>query len=124
VYRSATEEEALLELERFSDIWDDQYPQIVKSWRAHWHNLNTLFNYPEDIRKAIYTTNAIESLNIVIRKAIKKRKLFPSDDSAKKMIYLAITEASKKWTMPIQNWRQAMSRFIIEFEDRLERHIN
>ena len=124
IYRSSTEDEALLELERFGDTWDDQYPQITKSWRSHWQNLNTLFNYPEDIRHAIYTTNAIESLNSVIRKAIKKRKIFPSDDSAKKMVYLAIREASKKWTMPIQNWRQAMSRFIIEFEDRLEKHIN
>ena len=114
----------MLELERFAEIWDGQYPQIAKAWRNHWQNLNTLFNYPEDIRKAIYTTNAIESLNSVIRKAIKKRKTFPSDDSAKKMIYLAIKDASKKWTMPIQNWRQAMSRFIIEFEERLEQHIN
>ena len=124
VYRLATEDEALLELERFGDAWDSQYPQITKSWRNHWQNLNTLFNYPEDIRMAIYTTNAIESLNSVIRKAIKKRKIFPSDDSARKMVYLAIKDASKKWTMPIQNWRQAMSRFIIEFEERLERHIN
>ena len=68
--------------------------------------------------------NAIESLNSVIRKAIKKRKIFPSDDSARKMVYLAITEASKKWSMPIHNWRQAMVRFIIEFGDRLEKHIN
>lgn len=123
VYRSATEDEALLELERFAETWDGQYPQISKSWRTHWHNLNTLFNYPEDIRKTIYTTNAIESLNSVIRKAIKKRKIFPSDDSARKMVYLAIKDASKKWSMPIQNWRQAMSRFIIEFEERLEKHI-
>ena len=123
IYRSSTEEEALLELERFSDTWDEQYPQISKSWRENWENLNTIFNYPTDIRKAIYTTNAIESLNSVIRKALKKRKIFPSDDSAKKMVYLAITEASKKWTMPIHNWRQAMVRFIIEFGDRLEKHI-
>jgi transposase-like protein len=124
IYRSNTEEEALLELDRFAEAWDAQYPQISKSWRTHWQNLNTIFNYPHDIRKAIYTTNAIESLNSVIRKALKKRKLFPSDDSAKKMVYLAITEASKKWTMPIHNWRQAMVRFIIEFGDRLEKHIN
>ena len=124
VYRSATEDEALLELERFAETWDGQYSQISKSWRTHWHNLNTLFNYPEDIRRAIYTTNAIESLNSVIRKSIKKRKIFPSDDSARKMVYLAIKDASKKWSMPIQNWRQAMSRFIIEFEERLEKHIN
>jgi len=124
VYRLATEDEALLELERFGDAWDSQYPQTTKSWRNHWQNLNTLFNYPEDILKAIYTTNAIESLNSVIRKAIKKRKVFPSDDLARKMVYLAIQDASKKWTMPIQNWRQAMSRFILEFEEPFERHIN
>jgi len=84
---------------------------------------NTLPNYPPDIRKAIYTTNAIESLNSVIRKATKKRKLFPTDDSAKKVIYLAIREASKKWTMPIRNWKRALNRFIIEFEDRLTDYI-
>ena len=119
IYQSATEEEALLALDQFSRTWDEKYPQISRSWRAHWHNLNTLFNYPEDIRKAIYTTNAIESLNSVIRKAIKKRKLFPTDDSAKKVIYLAIRDASKRWTMPIRNWKLALNRFMIEFEDRL-----
>ncbi len=97
IYQSVTEEEALLALDQFSEHWDDRYPQISKSWRTQWHNLNTLFNYPADIRKVIYTTNAIESLNSVIRKAIKKRKLFPTDDAAKKVIYLAIQNASKKW---------------------------
>ena len=82
-----------------------------------------MFNYPEDIRKAIYTTNAIESRNSVIRKAIKKRKLFPTDDSAKKVIYLAIQDASKRWTMPIRNWKLALNRFMIEFEDRLAEYI-
>jgi len=119
IYQSVTEEEALLALDQFADRWDDKYPQISRSWRNCWANLNTLFNYPEDIRKAIYTTNAIESLNSVIRKVIKKRKLFPSDDSAKKVVYLAIQEASKKWTMPIRNWKTALNRFMIEFEDRL-----
>lgn len=119
IYHSVTEEEALVALDQFGERWDDKYPQISKSWRGCWHNLNTLFNYPEDIRKAIYTTNAIESLNSVIRKVIKKRKLFPTDDSAKKVIYLAIQEASKKWTMPIRNWKPALNRFMIEFEDRL-----
>jgi putative transposase len=123
IYQSATEEEALLALDRFSETWDEKYPQISRSWRSHWHNLNALFNYPEDIRKAIYTTNAIESLNSVIRKAIKKRKLFPTDDSAKKVIYLAIQEASKRWTMPIRNWKPALNRFMIEFEDRLVDYI-
>jgi putative transposase len=123
IYQSATEEEALLALEHFAERWDDKYPQISKSWRNHWTNLNTIFNYPPDIRKVIYTTNAIESLNSVIRKATKKRKLFPTDDSAKKVIYLAIREASKKWTMPIRNWKPALNRFIIEFEDRLTDYI-
>ncbi len=119
IYQSATEEEGLLALDRFTERWDAKYPQISRSWRSHWENLNTLFRYPEDIRRAIYTTNAIESLNSVIRKAIKKRKLFPSDDAAKKVVYLAIQQASKKWTMPIRNWKAALNRFMIEFEDRL-----
>ena len=123
IYQSATEEEALQALEAFSKRWDDKYPQISGSWHNHWENLNTLFSYPEDIRKAIYTTNAIESLNSVIRKAIKKRKLFPTDDSAKKVVYLAIMDASKKWTMPIRNWKAAMNRFMIRFEDRLVDYI-
>ncbi len=123
IYQSTTEEEALLALDEFSGRWDDKYPQISKSWRAHWNNLNTLFDYPADIRKAIYTTNAIESLNSVIRKAIKKRKLFPTDDSARKVIYLAIQQASKKWTMPIRNWKAALNRFMIEFEERLTDYV-
>ena len=123
IYRSVTEEEALQALNEFSERWDDKYPQISRSWRSHWDNLNTLFDYPEDIRKAIYTTNAIESLNSVIRKAIKKRKLFPTDDAAKKVVYLAIQQASKKWTMPIRDWKTALNRFMIEFEDRLTDYV-
>lgn len=82
-------------------------------------NLSTLFAYPEDIRRAIYTTNAIESLNSVIRPAIKKRKVFPTDESVRKVIWLAATN----WTMPVINWRLAMSRFIIEYGDRLSGHL-
>ncbi len=123
IYQSSTEEEALLALDQLSERWDEKYPQISRSWRAHWDNLNTLFVYPSDIRKVIYTTNAIESLNSVIRKATKKRKLFPTDDSAKKVVYLAIQQASKKWTMPIRNWKEALNRFMIEFEDRLTDYI-
>lgn len=123
IYQAATEDAALLALDKFAGIWDEKYPQISKSWRAHWENLNTFFGYPPDIRKAIYTTNAIESLNSVIRQAIKKRKVFPTDDSVRKVIYLAIMDASKKWSMPIRNWRLAMTRFIIEFGDRLSDHL-
>ena len=123
IYQSATEDEALLCLDQFSERWDEKYPQISKSWRTHWHNLNTLFNYPPDIRRAIYTTNAIESLNSVIRKATKKRKVFPTDDSAKKVIYLATQQAAKKWTLPIRNWKPALNRFMIEFEERLSDYV-
>jgi putative transposase len=123
VYQAATEAAALQALEAFFHAWDSKYPQISKSWRGNWENLNTFFSYPIDIRKVIYTTNAIESLNSVIRHAIKKRKAFPSDDSVRKVIYLAIEAASKKWTMPIRDWRSAMSRFIIEFDDRLRGHL-
>ena len=120
IYQSVTEDEALMALEQFEQRWDSKYPNISRSWRNNWQNVSIIFNYPEDIRKAIYTTNAIESLNSVIRKAIKKRKLFPHDDSAKKVVYLAIEQASKKWTMPIRNWKSALNRFMIEFEDRLK----
>jgi len=123
IYQSATEDDALLGLDALAARWDDKYPQVSKTWRAHWQNLNTLFRYPSDIRKAIYTTNAIESLNSVIRKAIKKRKLFPTDDSAKKVIYLAVSEASRRWSKPIKNWRSALNRFTIEFEDRLADYV-
>jgi putative transposase len=123
IYQATTEESALQSLNDFSDKWDEKYPKISQSWHLHWENLNTLFNYPPDIRKAIYTTNAIESLNSVIRKATKKRKVFPTDESALKVVYLAIRQASEKWTMPIRNWKPALNRFMIEFEDRLKDYI-
>lgn len=123
IYQSATETQARQELEAFGQRWDEQYPQIRKSWDRHWPNLITLFDYPPDIRKAIYTTNAIESLNSVIRQATRKRKIFPNDDSAMKVVYLAIQSASQRWTKPIRNWKAALNRFMIEFEDRLVDHV-
>ncbi|WP_426578130.1 IS256 family transposase [Xenorhabdus stockiae] len=123
IYQAPTEEMALQALDAFAEQWDERYPQISRSWQENWGNLSTFFAYPAEIRKVIYTTNAIESLNSVIRHAIKKRKIFPSDDSVKKVIWLAIQAASKKWTMPIQDWRLAMSRFMIEFGDRLDGHV-
>jgi len=123
IYGSATEQEASLELDRFAEKWSDKYPQISKSWRAHWPNLITLFEFPPEIRKVIYTTNAIESLNSVIRKSVKTRKLFPSDDAATKVVYLAIQAASKKWTMPIRNWKPALNHFMIVFEEQLAPHV-
>jgi len=123
IYQSATVDEAERALQSFCERWDDKFPSIGKSWYRCWENIITLFDYPFDIRKAIYTTNAIESLNSVIRKATQKRKIFPHDNSAMKVVYLAITQASKKWTMPIHHWKNAMNRFMIEFEDRLSDHI-
>jgi len=123
IYQSATEAQALQALDAFAVKWDEKYPQISRSWRTHWPNLMTLFDYPPTIRKVIYTTNAIESLNSVIRKATQRRKLFPTNESAMKVAYLAIQDASKKWTMPIRDWKPALNRFIIDFGDRLEGHI-
>lgn len=123
IYQSVTVEEAERELDGFAERWDERYPAISQSWRRHWPNLITLFDYPDEIRKVIYTTNAIESLNSVIRKAINNRKLFPNDESAIKVVYLAIEAASKRWTMPIRNWHAAMNRFMIEFPDRIPESI-
>jgi putative transposase len=123
IYRSITETQAQLELDRFSDKWDGKYPQISKSWRENWPNLITLFDYPDEIRKVIYTTNAIESLNSVIRKSVKTRKIFPNDEAAMKVIYLATSAAAKKWTMPIRDWKPALNRFMIEFEEQLAPHV-
>lgn len=123
IYQSPTEQAALAELDRFATRWDTHYPMISKAWRNHWDTLNPLFAYPAEIRKVIYTTNAIESLNSVIRTATRKHKIFAHDDSAFKVVYLAIQQASKKWTMPIHNWKMAMNRFMIDFEDRLKNYV-
>lgn len=119
IYGSVSVDEAEQELQAFAESWDRKYPTISRSWQRHWPNLITLFDYPDDIRKVIYTTNAIESLNSVIRKAVKNRKVFPHDQAALKVVYLAIHAASRKWTMPIRNWNAALNRFMIEFPERM-----
>jgi len=119
IYQSATVEEAESALEDFSQAWDAKYPTIAKVWRAKWTDIITLFDFPPPIRKAIYTTNAIESVNSVIRKFTKNRKIYPNEASALKLIYMAIHEASKKWTMPIRNWKPALNHFAILYEDRM-----
>ena len=119
IYQAPTEEAGLQALEAFCQKWDQKYPKIGSSWRAHWPNLCMIFSCPPSIRRAIYTTNAIESLNSVIRHSTKKRKIFASDDSVRKVIYLAVMAASKKWTMPIANWKLAMNWFMIEFDERV-----
>ncbi|MDC7231851.1 MAG: transposase, partial [Spirochaetales bacterium] len=118
IYSSISEQEAKRELDLFAEKWDSQYPSISAGWYRNWENLITLFDYPDEIRRIIYTTNAIESVNSVIRKSIKNRKIFPNDGSALKIIYLAIEQASRKWSMPLRNWKPAMNRFAIEYDGR------
>ena len=123
IYQAKTEDQALQQLDILEKTWGEKYPQIIKSWQDNWDNVATLFQYPPDIRKAIYTTNAIESLNSVIRKATKQRKVFPTNQSAMKVVYLAISAASKKWTMPIRHWKLALNRFTIEFGERVTAYL-
>jgi putative transposase len=119
IYQSATVLEAEQELEKFAAVWGAKYPTIVKQWRLKWSDITALFDFPPAIRKAIYTTNAIESVNSVIRKFTRNRKQYPNAESALKLVYLAIHEASRKWTMPIVGWKAALNHFAIMFEDRL-----
>lgn len=119
IYQAATADEAERALDRFADKWDDKYPTISKQWRLRWAEIVAMFAFPPEIRTAIYTTNAIESVNSAIRKFTRNRKQYPSADSAVKLIYLAISEASKKWTLPIKGWKQALNHFAILFEGRL-----
>lgn len=122
IYSASTESQARQALERFEATWS-QYSMIGPLWRRHWEHLVTMFGYDDEIRKVIYTTNAIESLNSVIRKATKRHKLFPSDESALKVVFLAINAASKKWTMPIRNWKKALNRFSIEYGERVTQYL-
>lgn len=119
VYASATALEAERALQEFAQAWDVKYPTISRMWRMKWTDIATLFDYPPAIRKAIYTTNAIESINSVIRKFTRNRKIYPNEDSALKLIYMAIREASQRWTMPVRHWKEALNHFAIMFEDRL-----
>lgn len=119
IYTAATEAEAEQQLVGFAEKWDKQYPIISRSWMNHWARVIPFFAFPDDIRRAIYTTNAIESLNMTLRKVIKNHRAFPTDESALKVVYLAMQNIAKKWTMPISNWKPALNRFAIEFGDRM-----
>jgi putative transposase len=118
IYTAATETEAEQALVDFGDRWDKQYPTISKSWINHWNRVIPFFAFPPDIRKAIYTTNAIESMNMTLRKVLRNHRSFPTDESAMKVVYLAVANISKKWTMPLRDWKAALNRFAIEFEGR------
>ena len=119
IYQSTTAESAEQALDGFSTTWDKKYPAISTQWLNNWERITPFFDYPAEIRKVIYTTNAIESLNMTIRKVTKNKRFFPSDEAAFKQIYLALRNISKKWNMPVRDWGEAMNRFLIEFSDRL-----
>ena len=122
IYQAATVLEAEQELKNFGDKWDAKYPTISKQWHAKWPHIISMFDLPAPIRKATYTTNIIESVNSVIRKFTRNRKQYPSRESAMKLIFMAIHEASKKWSMPIPKWKEALNHFAILFEDRMPKN--
>ena len=119
IYQSATADEAEQRLGEFEAKWDAEYLPIGQSWRRNWARLIPFFDYPPEIRKVIYTTNAIESVNMSLRKLTKNRGSFPSDEALLKLFYLALRNISRKWTMPIRDWKAALTRFTIQFEERL-----
>jgi putative transposase len=119
IYTAATVEEAEARLAEFDTKWGADFPSIVQSWRRNWERVIPFFAYPPEIRRIIYTTNAIESMNMSLRKITKNRGAFPSDEAVLKLFYLALMNISRKWTMPIQNWKAALNRFTILFEDRM-----
>jgi putative transposase len=123
IYHAATSEDAYLQLEAFADKWDARYPSISQIWRRNWDQVTPFFAYPTEIRKIIYTTNAVESLNMSLRKVIKTRGSFPNEEAALKLLYLALERVARKWTRPLQDWKAALNRFAILYEDRLPRGV-
>jgi putative transposase len=119
IYRAATETEVEQALSAFEEKRGRKFPAIGKSWRAHWPELVTFMKYPAEIRKVIYTTNAIESVNRSLRKITKNRGVFPNTGALLKLYWLALERAAKKWTMPIHDWHAARNRFSLELGDRV-----
>jgi putative transposase len=119
IYQAPSLEAATDALEAFCGQWDSRFPQISRMWRAHWSNLTPFFDYPPAIRKVIYTTNAVESVNAQLRKVTKHRGAFPTPDSARKVLYLAIMKASERWSRPVQDWTAELNHLSIVFEERL-----
>lgn len=124
IYQAASILEAEQELENFAKKWDGKYPTISKQWRLKWQHITSMYDLPMPIRKATYTTNVIESVNSVIRKFTRNRKQYPNRESALKLVYMAIHEASKKWTMPIPKWKEALNHFAILFEGRMPKQMS
>lgn len=123
VYKASNKDLAESELEVLASKWDGKYPIVIKSWRNNWERLSQYFKYPEDIRRIIYTTNTIEAVHRQFRKLTKTKGAFPNQDSLLKLLYLGIQNASKKWTMPLQNWSLTLSQLAIFFEGRLDKEL-
>ena len=119
VWEAATEQAGLVALDDFDRAWGQQYPSIARSWRSNWDRIAPFYSFTAEIRRAIYTTNAIESLNFQLRKSIKTRGHFPTDEAVFKLFYLALDRASRRWTMPIKDWKRALQQFAILFEGRV-----
>lgn len=120
VYKAPTEEIALAQLDSLKEKWSDQYPMVIDSWYSNWDKLSTFFAYTEEIRKIIYTTNALEGFNRQLRKFTKAKTVFPTDDSLRKSLYLATECVMKKWTSPIPNWGITLAQLTIKFKERIE----
>ena len=119
VYAAVDEDAALMALDTFSEHWDKKYPTISQSWRANWANLSTYFKFPQELRRLIYTTNAIEGFNRQLRKVTKAKSVFPTDESLFKMLYLAMMDITKKWTGRRQDWSMIHGQLAVYFEDRM-----
>lgn len=124
IYQADSAVEAEHELESFAQKWDVKYPTISRQWRLKWPHIATMFEMPRPIRKVMYTTNLIESVNSVIRKFTRNRKQYPNRESALKMIYMAVSEASKRWTKALRNWKEALNHFAIMFADRMPKDLS
>ena len=119
IYQAAAEEKALAALERVTEKWSERYPNSMRSWKQNWDAISPIFKFFTAVRKVIYTTNAIESLNATYRKLNRQRSVFPSDTALLKALYLSTFEATKKWTMPLRNWGQVYGELSIMYEGRM-----
>jgi len=120
IYQASTLEQAEANLRRLAEEWGDKYAIAVKSWEKNWEDLSTFFAYPAEIRRIIYTTNSVEAYHRQLRKVVKTKSSFPSPEAARKLLYLATVDITRKWTSPIRDWAKVLNQLVIRFEDRLE----
>ncbi len=119
IYQAATETEGLKALDELQTRWEKKYPMIIRSWRSNWDKVRPMYTLPSEIRKAVYTTNIIESLNFSLRKIIKGRAAFPHDEAVYRLIWMGLQHVERRWTMPIRNWKQALQQLALLYEDRV-----